>query len=43
MATSAVRPARGDIVLTALAPLIWGSTYIVTSELLPPHRPSRPR
>lgn len=28
-----------DIVLTALAPLIWGSTYIVTSELLPPNRP----
>ena len=39
MSTSAARPAWGDIVLTALAPLIWGSTYIVTSELLPPHRP----
>lgn len=25
--------------LTALAPAIWGSTYIVTSELLPPDRP----
>lgn len=25
--------------ITALAPLIWGSTYIVTSELLPPDRP----
>ncbi|MFB9887287.1 EamA family transporter [Balneatrix alpica] len=24
---------------TALAPIIWGSTYIVTSELLPPDRP----
>lgn len=31
--------ALGDIILTALAPAIWGSTYIVTSELLPPDRP----
>ena len=29
----------GDIMLTALAPAIWGSTYILTSELLPPDRP----
>ncbi|MBB5608180.1 hypothetical protein [Janthinobacterium sp. S3T4] len=36
-------PAWGDIILTALAPLIWGATYIVTSELLTPGRPSRPR
>ncbi len=28
-----------DIALTALAPAIWGSTYIVTTELLPPGRP----
>lgn len=28
-----------DIGLTALAPAIWGSTYIVTTELLPPDRP----
>lgn len=28
-----------DIALTAMAPIIWGSTYIVTSELLPPNRP----
>jgi probable blue pigment (indigoidine) exporter len=28
-----------DIILTALAPAIWGSTYIVTSELLPADRP----
>ncbi|RYC37779.1 EamA family transporter [Pectobacterium zantedeschiae] len=28
-----------DVILTALAPAIWGSTYIVTSELLPPDRP----
>ncbi|AYR23121.1 EamA family transporter [Herbaspirillum rubrisubalbicans] len=28
-----------DVVLTALAPAIWGSTYIVTSQLLPPDRP----
>jgi len=28
-----------DILITALAPLIWGSTYIVTTELLPPGYP----
>lgn len=28
-----------DAWLTALAPVIWGSTYIVTTELLPPDRP----
>jgi probable blue pigment (indigoidine) exporter len=27
------------ILLAALAPLIWGSTYIVTTEFLPPDRP----
>ncbi|MFI0421256.1 EamA family transporter [Spongiactinospora sp. 9N601] len=26
-------------VVTALAPAVWGSTYIVTTELLPPDRP----
>ena len=25
--------------ITALAPLSWGTTYLVTSELLPPGRP----
>ena len=24
-----------DILLTAIAPAVWGSTYIVTTELLP--------
>ncbi len=28
-----------DILLTALAPLIWGSTYLVTTLFLPPNRP----
>ena len=28
-----------DVILTALAPAIWGSTYIVASEILPPDRP----
>ncbi|MEZ5706183.1 MAG: EamA family transporter [Burkholderiaceae bacterium] len=28
-----------DIALTAVAPTIWGSTYIVTTELLPTGRP----
>jgi probable blue pigment (indigoidine) exporter len=29
----------GTILVTAVAPAIWGSTYLVTSELLPPGRP----
>ena len=33
------RTAWTDVLLTALAPLIWGSTYIVSTELLPPDRP----
>lgn len=33
------RPAWGDVLLTALGPAIWGSTYIVTTEFLPPDRP----
>ena len=28
-----------DLLITALAPLIWGSTYLVTTEFLPPNRP----
>jgi probable blue pigment (indigoidine) exporter len=28
-----------DSALTALAPLVWGSTYLVTTQLLPPDRP----
>lgn len=28
-----------DIILTALAPLLWGTTYFVTTQLLPPNRP----
>lgn len=28
-----------DSALTALVPAIWGSTYLVTTELLPPDRP----
>lgn len=27
------------ILATARAPLIWGSTYLVTTEFLPPNRP----
>ncbi|MDM0022740.1 EamA family transporter [Variovorax saccharolyticus] len=34
------KPLRwSEILLTALAPVIWGSTYIVATELLPPDRP----
>ncbi|MBP2471325.1 putative blue pigment (indigoidine) exporter [Crossiella equi] len=29
----------GVVLLTALAPAVWGSTYLVTTELLPPGRP----
>ncbi len=29
----------GTVLLTALAPAVWGSTYLVTTELLPPGRP----
>jgi len=27
------------VLLTAIAPIVWGSTYIVTSELLPTNSP----
>lgn len=29
----------GTLLVTALAPIIWGTTYLVTTELLPPDRP----
>ncbi|MGW0485870.1 EamA family transporter [Nonomuraea sp. NPDC003214] len=39
-APAAVRPSRvGDLVLAALAPMSWGTTYVVTTTLLPPDRP----
>ena len=28
-----------DVLLTALAPAVWGSTYVVTTEMLPPDSP----
>ncbi|TDR80622.1 EamA family transporter [Paludibacterium purpuratum] len=28
-----------DVLLTAITPIIWGSTYIVTTQVLPPDRP----
>ncbi len=30
---------RTDLLLTALAPAIWGSTYIVTTQMLPADYP----
>jgi len=33
------RSSWADALLTALAPVVWGSTYIVATELLPPDRP----
>jgi probable blue pigment (indigoidine) exporter len=37
MKTATIR--RSDILLTALAPMTWGTTYIVATELLPPGHP----
>lgn len=38
--TSASATARaGTLALTGLTPLVWGTTYAVTSEFLPPERP----
>ncbi|VVE05100.1 ABC transporter permease [Pandoraea capi] len=34
-----VRSTWLNVLLTALAPVIWGSTYIVTTQVLPPDRP----
>ncbi|MCG6497908.1 EamA family transporter [Kitasatospora sp. A2-31] len=34
-----LRNRLGIVLVTALAPAIWGSTYLVTTELLPPGRP----
>lgn len=28
-----------DVLLTAIAPVAWGTTYVVTTEFLPTHRP----
>lgn len=39
MNTSLLSTPWFNTLLTALAPLIWGSTYIVTSEVLPADRP----
>ncbi|PKH23771.1 EamA family transporter [Enterobacterales bacterium CwR94] len=39
MRNALARSTVADIFLTALAPMIWGSTYIVTSTFLPPDRP----
>jgi len=39
MTAALQRSTRFDALVTALAPVIWGSTYIVTTELLPPGRP----
>jgi probable blue pigment (indigoidine) exporter len=36
---SSIRTTWPHALITALAPAIWGSTYIVTTEILPPDRP----
>ena len=27
------------LIITAFVPMVWGSTYLITSEFLPPNRP----
>lgn len=39
MGRSTSRSTWLDVLITAMAPAIWGSTYIVTTEILPPDRP----
>lgn len=34
-----MRPRKSDLLLTAIAPAIWGSTYIVTTQFLPNFSP----
>ncbi len=34
-----MNPRWTDVALTAAAPITWGTTYLVTAELLPPDRP----
>ncbi|MDR3380557.1 EamA family transporter, partial [Cupriavidus basilensis] len=34
-----VQVRTADVLLTASAPLIWGSTYLITSQWLPPGQP----
>ena len=34
-----MRPRGSDLLLTAIAPIVWGSTYIVTTEFLPNFSP----
>lgn len=34
-----VKPRLNDILLTTLTPIIWGTTYVVTTELLPQNYP----
>jgi probable blue pigment (indigoidine) exporter len=39
MTGSSPAPSVRDLALTGLTPLVWGSTYAVTTEFLPPDRP----
>ncbi len=39
MSSKKSSPVWLDVLITALGPMIWGSTYIVTTELLPPDVP----
>lgn len=37
--SSTARSTSGTVAFTALTPVVWGSTYAVTTEFLPPDRP----
>ncbi len=39
MSTVHPAPSLSDVLLTAIAPVLWGSTYLVTTQVLPPDRP----
>lgn len=39
MSTTHTSTQRGTLALTAMAPMAWGTTYLVTTELLPDGRP----
>lgn len=39
MSSSRLTTLWWDVLITSLGPILWGTTYIVTTEILPPDRP----
>src|SRR5690606_34892986 len=37
--TQSIRGTAGRTAVTAVAPVVWGTTYVVTTEVLPPGHP----